>query len=29
MNKWELSRCLVDAKKCIDSLMYVENNLKK
>lgn len=28
MNEWELARYLIDSKKCIDSLMYIENNFE-
>lgn len=26
MNKWELTRYLIDAKKCVDSIIYIDNN---
>lgn len=29
MNEWELARYLMDSKKCIDSLMYIENNFEQ
>ena len=29
MNKWELARYLIDAKKCIDSLLYINDNYDK
>lgn len=29
MNGWQLARYLIDAKKCIDSLLYINNNFKK
>lgn len=29
MNKWQLARYLIDAKKCIDSLLYINNKFKK
>lgn len=28
MNEWELARYLIDSKKCIDSLIYIENNFE-
>ena len=28
MNEWELARYLIDSKKCIDTLMYIENNFE-
>jgi len=28
MNKWELARYLIDAKKCVDSIMYIEKNIE-
>ena len=27
MTKWELARYLIDAKKCVDSIMYIDENL--
>lgn len=27
MTNWELARYLIDAKKCVDSIMYIEKNL--
>lgn len=27
MTKWELARYLIDAKKCVDSIMYIEQNI--
>lgn len=24
MTKWELARYLIDAKKCVDSIMYID-----
>ncbi len=29
MKKWELTRYLIDAKKCIDSLLYINENFDK
>lgn len=29
MNEWQLARYLIDAKKCIDSLLYINHNFKK
>ena len=29
MNKWELARYIIDAKKCIDSMMFISNNYKQ
>ncbi len=29
MNEWQLARYLIDAKKCIDSLLYINNNIKE
>jgi len=27
MNKWELARYLIDAKKCVDNIIYIEKNI--
>ena len=29
MTSWELARYLIDAKKCVDSVMYIEDNQEK
>ncbi|MDZ5757102.1 hypothetical protein RAK27_00350 [Carnobacterium maltaromaticum] len=29
MKKWELARYLIDAKKCVDSIMFIKNNQSK
>lgn len=29
MNKWELSRYLIDAKKCVDSILFINEHIKK
>ena len=29
MSKWEIAQSLIDAKKAIDSLMYISNNIAK
>ena len=29
MNEWQLARYLIDAKKCVDSLLYINNNIDK
>lgn len=29
MNEWQLTRYLIDAKKCIDSLLYINSNIEK
>ena len=29
MNKWEITRYLIDAKKCIDSMLYISENGSK
>ena len=26
LNKWELARYLIDAKKCVDSILFIEEN---
>ncbi len=26
MNKWEFTRYLIDAKKCVDSILYISEN---
>lgn len=28
MNKWELTRYLIDAKKCVDNIMFISLNIK-
>ena len=28
MKKWELSRYLIDAKKCVDSIIFISDNIK-
>ena len=29
MNKWELSRYLIDAKKSVDSILFINEHIKK
>lgn len=29
MNEWQLARYIIDAKKCVDSLLYINTNIKK
>ena len=29
MNKWETTRYLIDAKKCVDSIVYISENEKQ
>lgn len=29
MNKWQLARYLIDAKKCIDSILFIAENIKE
>ena len=28
MNKWEIARYLIDAKKCVDNIMFISSNIK-